>query len=211
MRAKREKHLPFFALKAAIEKKECPICYLAEQSVKKEIEDLLYEKVNDVGVARKLNESLGFCRNHSRQIAATGEALGIAIIYKRLIDRLVKHLKKSLNPMKVKGCPSHMTYAETEKRYLHLLSEHWDDLKDAFDKGALLCIPHFYKALSEFKRKTEAQELRGFQARNLMALSEELEEFSRKHDYRYRDEPWGKEKDSWKRALKYIININEDD
>jgi len=208
--AKREKHMPFFTLKEALGKKECPICYLAERSVKMNIDNLLYENVNDVGVARKLNESLGFCKEHSRKIAETSEALGIAIIYKRLVDQLVKHIIKSLKPMKVKPCPAHVTYTETEKRYLSLLAEHWNDLKPAFINGVLLCVPHFYKATGVFKREKEAQELRDIQVQNMMALSDALEEFSRKHDYRYKDEPWGEEKDSWQRAVKYIINIKGD-
>jgi hypothetical protein len=31
-------------------------------------------------------------------------------------------------------------------------------------------------------------------------LHAELAEIIRKHDYRYRDEPWGPEKDAWSRA-----------
>ena len=33
------------------------------------------------------------------------------------------------------------------------------------------------------------------------ALVAELEEFVRKNDYRFRDEPWGGERDAWRRAL----------
>jgi hypothetical protein len=204
---KKEKHMPFYELEDALNKKECPICYLSERSVKRYIDDLLYEKVNDVGVARELNESMGFCKAHSKQVAETGEALGIAIIYKRLIDRLVKHLKRSLKPMKVKACPACMTYTESEKRYLDLFTGHWNDLKSAFKKENLLCLTHFYKAFKLFKRKENTQELGDIQAQNLEELSRELEEFSRKHDYRYKDESWGKEKDSWQRAIRYLINL----
>ena len=91
-----EKHMSFHELKESLSRGDCPICFLAERSVSRNIEDLFHEKVNDPGVAKELKRSGGFCEKHSEQILRTNETLGIAIIYKRLLDVLISHLKHLL-------------------------------------------------------------------------------------------------------------------
>jgi len=109
-----EKHMTFHELKDALARGDCPICFLAERSVSRNIEDLFHEKVNDPGVAKELKRSGGFCEKHSEQILRTNETLGIAIIYKRLINVLIGHLKKNIVKPKLASCPICMTYQQAE-------------------------------------------------------------------------------------------------
>jgi hypothetical protein len=41
------------------------------------------------------------------------------------------------------------------------------------------------------------------------SLVSELDEFMRKYDYRFSSEPFGKEKDSWRRAVDMIVGAKE--
>ena len=109
-----EKHMSFHELKESLSRGDCPICFLAERSVVRYIEDLFHEKVNDPGVAKELKRSEGFCEKHSEQILRTNETLGIAIIYKRLINVLIGHLKKNIVKPKLASCPICMTYQQAE-------------------------------------------------------------------------------------------------
>jgi hypothetical protein len=186
----REKHYAFYDLRDALAHAGCPICFLAEKSVARNIEDLFHEKVNDPGVAKELKRSGGFCEKHSEQLLQTQETLGIAIIYKRLIDVFIGHLKKNKVKPKLASCPICTTYQQAEQRYLSNLIDHWEELKTEFAAFSTLCIGHTYKALDLMKQKK---------------TFEELEEICRKYDYRFADEKWGKEKDAWQRAVKLMF------
>ena len=204
----KEKHMVFHELKDALSRGDCPICFLAERSVARHIDDLIHEKVNDVGVATELKRSGGFCEKHSEQILRTDESLGIAIIYKRLLDVFVDLLQKINVIPKLASCPLCGTYSEAEQRYLHALLDHWDELKESFISTSILCINHTQNALAAAgKQSTIKKELLDIQIKKLGELSVELEDFCRKYDYRFKDEKWGKEKDVWQRAVKLMLVV----
>jgi hypothetical protein len=201
----KEKHMVFHELKDALSRGDCPICFLAERSVARNVDGLFHEMVNDYGVAVELNNSGGFCEKHSEQILKTNETLGIAIIYKRLLDVFIGLLQKVVVIPKLASCPLCGIYSEAEQRYLHTLLDHWDELKETFISTSILCINHMQNALAAAgKRSKIREELLGVQIKKLAELSAELEEFCRKYDYRFKDEEWGKEKDVWQRAVKLM-------
>jgi hypothetical protein len=201
----KEKHMVFHELKAALSRGDCPICFLAERSVARDIDGLFHEMVNDYGVAVKLKASGGFCEKHSEQILKTNETLGIAIIYKRLLDVFIGLLKKISVVPKLASCPLCGTYSESEQRYLHALLDHWDELKESFSATSILCINHAHMILaSAGKHGNIKKELLGIEVEKLGELSGELEEVCRKFDHRFADEKWGKEKDAWQRAVKLM-------
>jgi len=201
----KEKHMVFHALKDALSRGDCPICFLAERSVARDIDGFFHEMVNDYGVAVKLNKSGGFCEKHSEQIVKTDETLGIAIIYKRLLDVFIGLLQKVAVIPKLAACPLCGIYSEAEKRYLDALLDHWDELKEIFIATSILCVNHTQNALAAAGKRSEIKKgLLGVQINKLSDLSAELEEICRKHDYRFKDEKWGKEKDAWQRAVKLM-------
>jgi hypothetical protein len=201
----KEKHMVFHELKDALSRGDCPICFLAERSVARHIDGLFHEMVNDVGVAAELKRSGGFCEKHSEQILKTSETLGIAIIYKRLLDVFIGLLQKVIVIPKLALCPLCGTYSEAEHRYLHALLDHWDELKESFISTSILCVNHTQNALAAAgKRSKIKNELLDIQIKKLSELSAELEELCRKYDYRFNDEKWGKEKDAWQRAVKLM-------
>ena len=199
----KEKHMVFHELKDALSRGDCLICFLAERSVARYIDGLFHEMVNDYGVAAKLNKSGGFCEKHSEQILKTNETLGIAIIYKRLLEVFIGLLQKAAVIPKLASCPLCGTYSEAEQRYLNALLDHWDELKESFIASSILCVNHTQNALAAAgKRSKIKKELLDIQIIKLGELSDELEEICRKYDYRFADEKWGKEKDAWQRAVK---------
>ena len=201
----REKHMVFHELKDALSRGDCPICFLAERSVARHIDGLFHEMVNDVGVAAELKRSGGFCEKHSEQILKTSETLGIAIIYKRLLDVFIGLLQKAIVIPKLASCPICGIYLEAEQRCLSNLIDHWGELKEIFIATSILCVNHTQKALAAAgKQSTTKKELLDIQIKKLGELSVELEELCRKYDYRFKDEKWGKEKDVWQRAVKLM-------
>jgi len=201
----KEKHMVFHELKDALSRGDCPICFLAERSVARYIDDLFYEKVNDAGVAAKLKKSGGFCEKHSEHILKTNETLGIAIIYKRLLDVFIGLLQKAIIVPKLASCPVCIIYEQREQTYLNKFVDHWDELKESFAASSILCINHTQRALAVAGRQSNVKkELLDMEVKKLGELSIELEEYCRKFDYRFKDEKWGKEKDAWQRAVKLM-------
>jgi len=74
-----------------------------------------------------------------------------------------------------------------------------------FRSSSGLCLPHFRMALEEAEDQKAVEILIEVQRARMTALLAELEEYLRKHDYRYAHEPYGSEKDSWIRAIELFV------
>lgn len=72
----------------------CPLCRLAEKSVTAYLGALMYELVNDPESRDQLRETLGFCNPHAHHLLTqTGSALGTGIIFRDVVNTIVKHLE----------------------------------------------------------------------------------------------------------------------
>jgi len=75
----------------------------------------------------------------------------------------------------------------------------------AFDRSAGLCLPHLYAAMAVGRDHPNLGILLAAHERRWQDLAWELEEFSRKFDYRYADEARGRESSSWHRVLEVFV------
>lgn len=219
-----EKHTLYFEVLEAIqEAKGCPLCHLEADRMRRHLDSLLYEFVNDPGVREELARSRGFCQKHAYEIAnAEGpHALGIAILYRDQIQQFLMFLKTLEEPApthfwerKTKvtwegstPCPACRLQAEQRLRYLDVLVQSLNDpeFQKAYKDSSGLCVPHF---LSAFDRIQDAQ-ARGrvvtTQVEIFANILQDLEEFCHKNDYRFCDEGFGNEADSWLRAVRMMV------
>jgi hypothetical protein len=67
-----------------------------------------------------------------------------------------------------------------------------------------LCLKHFRLSVTRALSPAQARTLIAAQQSVWQRLHDELGEFIRKKDHRFKDEPFGSEKDSWRRALEAI-------
>ncbi|HUS16683.1 MAG TPA: DUF6062 family protein, partial [Chloroflexia bacterium] len=77
-----------YELLGLFEQPGCPVCAFTAQAVLRYLETISYEAVTDPDVRLELRESLGYCGIHAQQWLDRGNALGTALIYKDLCDRL---------------------------------------------------------------------------------------------------------------------------
>ena len=224
---------PFrFDLEDAFGRAGCPVCRLLTGYDERSFDSLLYESVNDVGVRNEIRQTLGFCNYHAwvlHQVATdlTSGKLsvgmgrtGIGIIYLDLVETLIERLKafssstskrhgKTLaTPSKGTGtaCPMCSARAQFELWYLESMLRNIE-MKDFAEKYAAsdgLCAIHLLRALKLPGLDGNKRALAAAEIRRLEELSVDLHEFWRKHDYRYASEGFGKEGDSWLRALRKI-------
>jgi len=79
------------------------------------------------------------------------------------------------------------------------------EFRGGFEGAAPLCLPHFRAVLREAADEHTLHYLVQVQTRKLQNLSRELKEHLRKHNYQYSHEPMGREKDSWRRAVRAFV------
>ena len=72
-----------------------------------------------------------------------------------------------------------------------------------------LCMPHFLAALHTLKESESFEALLLIEHEKLAALQLELAELIRKNDYRFSEEDWGAEGNSWRRAIRILYGSNK--
>ncbi|NCO35802.1 MAG: hypothetical protein AUJ92_21495 [Armatimonadetes bacterium CG2_30_59_28] len=104
-------------------------------------------------------------------------------------------------------CPACAT-ADQSERYaisclLEAITQEPDDQewRDRFEKGAALCWRHLLAFLDQCEQHATVEYLVEVQLAKWKSLDAGLQEYLRKCDYRFKDEPKGAEQESWKRAL----------
>jgi hypothetical protein len=233
-----DKSFTYFALLEAFDKPGCPVCrFMAEYSVSY-LDTLFYEQVNDVGIRQKLRDSRGFCNWHAwqaRKIASS--ALGVAIIANDLIteemtrlDDLLrgpmitrlqhpvqhriapKSLRAFIRGWQQKGdCPACQVILDHERHGLETILNflHDGDFARRFERSPPLCVLHTTRAVETQGPHPGLRKLIELQRHKYARLVGELEEFCRKHDYRFAHESWGSESDSWLRAIELLAGKPE--
>lgn len=215
-------------LRQALKAPGCPVCRLVEQDVARYVDYFLWERVNDPNLRRFIREALGFCRDHLRILAAhPGASLSLALIAQDIWEEVLRRTEWAGSPpspvrrgravsaargqraLTPRGrCPI-CDYAQgQEDLYLDMLLEGFtgeNSLLAAYEASDGLCLPHFRQALTRNAAETALQELLRAQRAIWQRLKADLDEFIRKNDYRFRDEPWGEERDAWLRAWVALV------
>ena len=223
-----ERHTPYYTLLESFEEKGCPICHLLVKSLERYLRGLLYDNVNDPKAREVLRKSKGFCNTHAWRLKSIGDGLGTAIIYKDILSNLHAQMrafpaKEVSQSMTAKGriinslkrstgsCPACLALKGSQKRYLEVLTKNIDDEQfgSAYKNSDGFCLPHFLKAVKMVKNKEHRAFLIRVQVEKIEILSGELSEFIRKHDYRFSGEGYGKESDSWARAIEMVVGKRE--
>jgi len=111
-----------------------------------------------------------------------------------------------LNP--TVGCPACEVEDHTIETVLdelnYQLARGDSNITSLYHSSPGLCLPHLRRALSQGGDPAGIRALIELHIQKLEELQSELNEYIRKHDYRYSAEPWGREKDSWLRSLQFL-------
>lgn len=102
--------------------------------------------------------------------------------------------------------------------YLDTLFYMWkkeDTFVELFKKSKGFCAPHFITLYELAPKHLSGEELKNFQSlttqlweTNFQRVSDDLQWFINKFDYRYKDEPWNNGKDAPKRAIEKISSMH---
>ncbi len=191
----------------------CPLCHILSERLDKFIYNFLDETVTDVDTRLRIRKDLGFCGTHARMLQKNENCLGQGIIYQDLVETLHSHVIFPADPKKTRKAIDKIYAArkcvfcehvgEIETRYLEVFTGSFDkiELRDAYASSQGLCLNHMAMALRTWKDSKTISLFLESESAKLRELDGELKEFVRKFDYRYSGEKFGKERDSWIRAI----------
>lgn len=210
----------------AMRQPACALCVLVERIERKAVDLFLYDQVNDISRRDALRASRGLCLRHTEMLAVGRSALGVAIISRDILRAMTTvlegagpgegapldwlrrrlggaggaQLAERLGPQA--GCPMCAEQPRIEAPLIAGLLRNLGDpaFAAAFDASAGLCRAHLAGALRAADSET-ARALAARQAALWRRLEADLDEFIRKHDYRFKDEIVEAERDVWRRAL----------
>jgi hypothetical protein len=190
----------------------CILCSLVTSAVTRGIKALFEEFVNDPESRLRIRSARGFCREHTRLVASTGDALGISILYADLADQTTQRWSRGaagvahgvglVRRSRAGPCPGCDLEAEAHKRYSGALAAglNLDLAWDRLEESACLCVSHV-ESVAAAATRDHAERLLALESEKLNKLRAELNEIIRKNDYRFRNEEWGAERDAWLRAI----------
>ncbi len=196
----------------------CPVCQLSIRSVRRYLDGILYEGVNDPGIRRAMRKANGLCNEHGWWLLeGLRNNLGVAILHQDILLHLAEALETTSRRQPQRGsqrdlvnclstsaeCPACAQRRTMEEIVIQSLVEHLDDdeLQTALVNAGGLCLLHLRCALERANEPQRSNCLVQVQLRCWSHLTANLSEFIRKHDYRFRDEPFGAEADSARRAI----------
>jgi hypothetical protein len=195
---------------AALKAGGCPVCRMVGEAVRDYLAHVLREGKAREEVYRRIRDAAGFCEAHTEVLVSLGaESLGDRRSLLRLYSWLVADLATGSSPGA--SCAACETAADYEGACLAALRDFVHptsgdpELRRQYADGPGLCRAHFVAAASRVAENASLQFLAEVQARSWAALSRDLKEYLRKHDYRFRHEPkTAEEETSWIRAVATI-------
>lgn len=196
--------------KTALDRPGCPVCRLAQEAGRDFLIGVLREGKAHAEVYERIRRTGGYCEDHTRVLRRLGaQGLGDRRSLARLYGWLLDDLASDLTPPG--PCPACNAAADYERASLAALRDLLHpvsgaaDLRKRFADGTGLCLSHFVAAACVIEDGESLQILIDVQARAWEALSRELKEYLRKHDYRFSHEPkTPAEEQSWIHAVATI-------
>lgn len=225
MKSSHQKHMVYYEVLESFQKgNTCAMCDLEIRDVRRYLESILYEYVNDAGVRKDLIRSRGYCHRHAHMLLELGDGLGTAILYHEqavsFLNSLVKQNSlsgklglKSMPEIWNNGdiCPACRNQMQSRNRYINTFLKwlHDAEMQKVFTSSPGLCVPHLLVVLSQTNGSELKQYLLEKHVDKFKILEKELAEFIRKQDYRFSREPMGAEKDSWQRAVTLMAGMKD--
>lgn len=198
----------------------CPICSFVAIAIRRHIESLFYEMVNDIPTREAIRKSAGFCKPHSLLVAEQADALGTSLIYGDVLKNELTALDDGQfdRPPNTVGavarildgsmpgraaCPACREERGQSEIAIDALLEgmRHDEFAAAFGRSAGLCLPHFRVAFLRARDPAAWRRVLEVERAALARLTGELQALARKYDYHNAEVEMGDESDSWRRAL----------
>lgn len=204
---------------------ECPLCIIEKNLDESAVEYFLGAAMMESDVRTVTNEK-GFCHGHFEKMLGKKNVLSLALVLQsRLahvqkgVEGLAPSQKNKLFAGKQKACfynklsSLHGSCAACDRvlgqmnactQNMAYMIRHDEDFKNKFFSSKGVCIKHFATLLPALEREGVSaetmQKVIKLEIKNLSRLSDEIDYFIKKFDYRNQNEPWNGTEDSPERC-----------
>ena len=211
---------------------ECLICSNLVHMERRSIRSFLWEGMMSPHVREKFLEGGGFCARHfwiAKRIEEEcwpAGGIGVAILCENLVAKAIAELpaetdlnrSEPLGPFRRKkdvhlpapgsGCMFCLDWIELEESLIATL-EYFKNKPVWSEKleQSPLCVHHSRSALRIWNESENKRQILSALATRLRELQADLNEFIRKHDWNYRHEPLGRERDGVKRTIHVLTGL----
>jgi len=219
---------------------ECPICEFLKQEEKQRIEYCLGSSMMEPDERIKSNER-GYCQRHTQMMYEFGNKLSHALILETRLKYLVDVVAEYKNGLKrpqrtFLGSSKRATNAPLANSKTCVVCERLDVILDAFTANIFylykkdeefknkffsskgFCLPHFELLINESEKHLNAEQRFDFlnklcdlQTDNLNRVLDDVVWFTKKFDYRYKNEDWKNSKDAVIRGSSKISSYIEEE
>ncbi len=209
---------------------ECPICEMYKELEKNAVEFTMGPSYMEDDI-REVTDKIGFCTEHVKKLLKMENKLGISLILHSHMVKTNKDIeklsqggkastlfkKKDISPLTDylnnlnNSCYVCNKVEETFKRYIRTVHYLWDkddSFKRKYESSKGFCTKHYEALLVQAKDNLSGAALDGFidatnriYLENMKRVTDDLEWFIDKFDYRHKDEPWKNSKDALPRAI----------
>jgi len=203
-----EKHSFYHVVLEAMRGRGCAVCRLVAQASHRYLDSILYEAVNTEEFRAKFRAARGFCPRHARETCTFASALGTTILYREVLaDALarweaVAAKGSAVKPAKGK-CPACQVEEGVVANFIETVYGHIGDAQfvEAYRASEGLCVGHFEAVLAKVPSRVR-RVLVDMEREKMSVLIGRLDEFVRKCDYRFAQEPKGDEGHAWADAIR---------
>jgi len=232
----RSSPLVFHAFEEALRSPGCPVCRVVATQQERALCSFLYEGMTNSAALETFLSGGGFCREHFRAATSLGVnrwsvgVVEIGILSEHLLSRAGAALGRLASGRRSRGwrrlasqkrpqaapqfpgrdCVFCVDRGNWESSAIGALEALCDDpeLAAGIERTAL-CLRHGQMALERWKSAARRAWLGDVLKRHLESLRQDLRKFLRKYDYRFSQEPFGREADAVPRAVEFVAGIEQ--
>jgi hypothetical protein len=201
----------YYDLLKLLKESGCPVCSIIQRSSLHYLNTVFMEQLTDMEFREPLRESLGYCSRHSELVRRVAQKklprMGIAIVYKDILEAVESKLKNEPPVPVPSDCPLCSLGSDLEEYAVCLIADHSGDgeFQQRYLASEGVCLPHMRLIVAQLQINC-AKFFLPAQRQILERLLSQLNEFIRKHDYRFSgEEISAAEGSSWKRAVHFFV------
>lgn len=214
------------ALRAAYGLEGCPVCLVILEYMERAMDGWEFEGFTDVEHRHQLIRSRGFCPLHTWQLAQRHNAFQLGVIYNEVLTDVLQELDANDESTSKRGtfwnrgwrkrshqddvrpafedCPFCQSRDAAQERLISTLVQllNAEEERNLLSQSTGLCLTHFAQAhhFAGEQHPATLPYLIACQRTCIQRVLDEVRELTRKHDYRFSNEPQGDEMLSWRRA-----------
>lgn len=207
----RFKFVGYQDLLKVMEKQACPACFVVRRSLQGFLGVAFIEELTTPEFREPLRASFGYCAEHSAYVRVAArnrlKKIGIAIVYEDVFACVGDFFRTRHAVPRVTGCPLCKLHKELEEYVVQLIADYCGDaeFQEHYVASVGVCLPHF-RSIVHMLEGDARKFLVEDHLKKLNTQLSALQDFIRKHDYRFAHEKMtDEETHSWRNAVLFVV------